>query len=61
MEVPETVWQAVYAVIREYPPRSGDDYGQAFENARVWRGVRAALRTLGYEVHNYGDEEADGQ
>lgn len=42
-EVPQDVWDAVYGVIRTEPR-------DAFENARTWRAVNAALRALGYTV-----------
>lgn len=42
----EAAYAAVYEVIRQYPPRSTDSYGQAAENARVWRAVHAALEAL---------------
>jgi hypothetical protein len=39
----QPVHAAVFQVIRQYPPRAQDDYGQTVENARVWRAVEAAL------------------
>lgn len=42
----QPAYDAVYAVIRSSPPRSADDYGQAAENARVWRAVEAALDAM---------------
>lgn len=40
---PDPVYDAVYRVIHQYPPRSSDSYSQAIENGRVWRAVEAAL------------------
>ena len=43
----QPAYDAVYAAIRQHPPLSADDYGQAAENARVWRAVEAALDGMG--------------
>lgn len=42
----EPMYAAVYDVIRRHPPRSADDYGQAYENARIWRAVEAAYAAM---------------
>ncbi|MEU0078592.1 hypothetical protein ABZY58_11900 [Micromonospora tulbaghiae] len=42
----QPAYDAVYAVIGRFPPRAMDSYGQARENARVWRAVEAALDAM---------------
>ena len=43
----QPAYDAVYAVIRQHPPRAQGGYEQAAENARVWRAVEAALDAVG--------------
>jgi hypothetical protein len=39
----QAAYDAVFAVIRQHPPRSTDGYNQAAENGRIWLAVEAAL------------------
>ncbi len=46
-DVPPEVWDAAMAVIQAEPR-------DAWENARTWRAVYAALRAAGYEAEERG-------
>jgi hypothetical protein len=54
----QPAYDAVYAVIRQYPTRTVGDYDSAAENARVWRAVEAALDAMGVPT---GDRPADAE
>ncbi|OKI47283.1 hypothetical protein [Micromonospora sp. CB01531] len=47
----QPAYDAVYAVIRQYPPITSGDIMPAVENGRVWRAVHAALDAVEPAAH----------